>query len=136
MPKLRTYPIFISHSWDYNDEYYKLEEMLDDAPNFKWRNLSVPEHDSLDTSTDEELEEELEDQIRPSCLIIVLAGMYVNHRKWIDKEIDIALDMDKPILGIKPWGKERIPKRLQEVAEEIVGWNTSSIVSAIRRNAK
>src|SRR5690625_4808528 len=102
MSNLRTYPIFISHSWDYNKEYYRLEEMLDNARYFKWKNLSVPQHDSLNTTTDKELYNELVYQIRPSCLVIVSGGMYVNNRKWIDKEIDIALDLNKPIIGIKP----------------------------------
>jgi len=35
------YDIFISHAWTYNDEYYKLENMLEEAPYFNWRNYSV-----------------------------------------------------------------------------------------------
>lgn len=135
MPSLRTYHIFISHAWQYNDDYYRLERILDKAPNFKWKNFSVPEHDALDTATDKELEQELYGQIRPVHIVIVLCGMYVNYRKWIQKEIDIALNLGKPIIGVKPWGQERIPKAVQDVAKEIVGWNTDSIVSAIRRHA-
>ena len=38
MPELKTYDVFISHAWTYNSDYYRLVEMLDKAPNFKWRN--------------------------------------------------------------------------------------------------
>jgi hypothetical protein len=38
MPHLNTYDLFISHAWDYNAEYYRLVDMLNNAPNFKWRN--------------------------------------------------------------------------------------------------
>jgi len=61
--------------------------------------------------------------------------MYVSYRYWIQKEIDIALEMGKPILGIMPWGSLRIPQAVQDAADEIVGWSTSSIVTAIRENA-
>jgi hypothetical protein len=61
--------------------------------------------------------------------------MYVAYSDWIQTEIDIALEMGKPILGIVPWGSQRIPQAVQDVAEEIVGWNTDSIVGMIRQIA-
>ena len=47
MPELKTYDLFISHAWKYNEDYYRLVDMLNNAPNFKWRNYSVPEHDPV-----------------------------------------------------------------------------------------
>lgn len=55
--------------------------------------------------------------------------------KWIQREIDIAVEYGKPIIGIKPWGQEKIPQAVAKVAKEIVGWNTDSIVSAIRKHS-
>lgn len=34
MPSLKTYDLFISHAWKYNSEYYKLERILNDTPQF------------------------------------------------------------------------------------------------------
>ena len=135
MPELKTYRIFISHAWKYDTEYYKLEKMLKDAPNFRWQNYSVPQHDPLDTTTKKELGQALHRQISPTHIVVILSGMYVAHREWIQKEIDIASEMGKPIIGIKPRGQERIPQAVQDVAKEMVGWYTSSIVSAIRKHA-
>ena len=59
--------------------------------------------------------------------------MYVNHRRWIQEEIDIAIYYEKPIIGVTPWGQERVPIEVQNVAKEMVGWQTNSIVAAIRR---
>mgnify|MGYP001952937625 CR=1 FL=1 len=132
---LKTYRIFISHSWDYHKEYYRLVDMLNDAPRFKWQNYSVPKHDALDTATDRELEAALRNQISPTHIVIILAGMYVNHRKWIQKEIEIAQDFGKPIIGVVPWGGERTPTQVSDAAEEMVRWNTDSIVGAIRRHS-
>ena len=134
---MKEYHIFISHAWKYSDDYYRLVDLLNAASNFKWKNYSVPQHDpAIDPNTEageKKLIEELRKQIRPVHVVIVLAGMYVNYRKWIQKEIDIAQEYQKPIVGIRPRGQERVPKVIQEVSCEIVGWNTNSIVNAIRK---
>ena len=50
MPKLHRYRLFISHAWEYNDDYYRLIGMLNNAPNFIYSNYSVPEHDPVDAN--------------------------------------------------------------------------------------
>jgi len=44
--------------------------------------------------------------------------------------------MGKPILGIAPWGSEKISSYVREHADLIVGWNTDSVVQAIRELAR
>ena len=136
MPQLHRYKLFISHAWKYNDDYFRLIEMLNDATNFSYSNYSVPEHDPVDDDNKTKLEEELRQQIRPVEVVVILGGMYVAYSDWIQFEIDYATALSKPILGIKPWGAQVMPKAVQGAADEIVGWNTSTIVSAIRRLAK
>ena len=133
MPILRTYSIFICHDWEYSDEYYRICELLDGAPNFLWKNLSVPEHDPLDTN--DMLEKNLRDQIRPADVMLVLAGMYTARSEWMDWEMAFARHIGKPIIGVKPWGNVQLPVVVQRNADEIVGWNTDTIVAAIRRYA-
>ena len=41
----------------------------------------------------------------------------------------------KPIIGVVPWGAERVPALVQNAATAVVRWNTDSIVSAIRAHA-
>ena len=139
MPHPKTYDLFISHSWRYGGEYDRLISMLKRAPYFKWRNYSCPEHDpAIDPYSEvgkRKLIQELRKQIRPVNCVIILSGMYVNYSYWIRKEIEIAIEYDKPIIAVIPWGLLRVPKVVQEVADEIVGWNTYSIISAIRRHA-
>jgi hypothetical protein len=135
MPELRFYRLFISHAWIHNDDYYKLVDMLNNANNFKWHNYSVPEHDPLLVKATKQLDEGLVLQIRYTQAVIIISGMYAAHRKWIQREIEIAQEMNKPIIGIKPWGNERIPLSVQTAVCEMVGWNTNSIVDAIRRHS-
>ena len=131
MPRLRTYSLFICHDWEYSEEYDRVCQFLDEAPNFEWENLSVPEHDPL--ANDESLEYELRNQIRPADVLLVLAGMYTAYSAWMDWEMAFAKRIGKAIVGIVPWGARRIPAGVQANATDIVGWNTGAIVSAIRR---
>lgn len=132
---MREFYIFISHAWEYNADYFRLEQMLDEADYFYWKNYSVPEHDSLKATTDQELINLLFDQIKPTGIVIILSGMYSAYRKWIQIEMRIACELEKPILGVIPWGQERIPQDVAENADEMVGWNTSTIVDAIRTHS-
>lgn len=133
MPALRNYKVFISHAWDYNEDYYRCERFLNEAPNFDWTNLSVPEHDPiLDT---DRLAAELHNQMRPAHVFLILSGMYVAHSNWIQHEINFARRIGRPIIGIKPWGNVALPVAVQKGADEIVGWHSNSIVDAIRRHA-
>ena len=139
MSYLKTYDLFVSHSWRYGGEYDRMVKLLENAPNFYWRNYSSPEHDpAIDRDTDygrNKLIAALKNQIMPANCVIILSGMYAAYSYWIKKEINIALSYAKPIIGVKPWGGQRIPQGVQEVGDEIVGWNTSSIVSAIRNHS-
>jgi len=137
MPLLRNYDLFISHAWRYNDDYYRLKGLLDAALFFQYRNYSVPKHDPLvDPGTpvgQKRLADLLEAQIRPVQCVLVISGMYATHRLWMDKEIAIAQYYNKPIIGVIPWGQQRVPQSVQFAAREMVNWNTASIVDAVRR---
>lgn len=133
MPTLRAYKVFISHAWKHSDGYKRAVEFLNVAPSFSWINLSVPKHDPLETS--EQLTARLNDQMRPANVFLILGGMYVSHSDWIQYEINFARRIGRPIIGVRPWGSERTPEAVTRAAKEIVGWNTDSIVSAIRHHA-
>lgn len=128
----KNYHLFVSHAWDYKDQYYKIEQWLTDN-DIDYSNYSVPEHNPLDVSTDTALKEALSERIRLSSGIIVIAGMYATYSKWIDYELETAHNLNKPIIAIRPWGQERIPTKIQTYAKIIVGWNASSLINAIKK---
>ncbi|MCI0675598.1 MAG: TIR domain-containing protein [Phycisphaerales bacterium] len=131
MPALKKYSVFICHDWEYSDDYGRICQFLDAAPNFDWENRSVPEHDPLDT--DNQLQYNLRNQMRPAHVMLVLAGMYTAHSKWMDWEMAFARRIGKPILGIAPWGNRVLPRAVQDNADEIIRWRQETIVNAIRR---
>lgn len=133
MPYLHNYRLFLSHAWRYSDGYERICKFINGASNFVWTNYSVPESKAFEGLNSAQLGEQLKSQIRPVQCVIILAGMYVNHSDWIQYEIDFAKSLGKPILGVVPWGAERTPIAVQNAANEMVAWNSSSIVAAIRR---
>ena len=134
--QLRTFNLFISHSWSYSDTYDGLVSLLDNRSYFSYKNYSVPQDDPIHNApTNALLRSAIRDQISPSSVIIILAGVYASYSKWINIEIDLAQNgflNSKPILAIEPWGSERTSAVVKQAADEIVRWNTNSIVRAIR----
>lgn len=139
MALLKTYDLFNSHSWAYSDAYEKLCSFLNSAPNFKYRNYSVPKDSPIhNVRIDALLYQAIKNKISPANIVIIMAGVYAAFSKWINKEIKIAeseFNFSKPILAVTPWGAQRISSVVRDSADEIVGWNSSSIVDAIRRLA-
>lgn len=138
MPELKNYKLFISHSWAYSDGYEKLCKLLNGASNFSYSNYSIPKDDPVHTKRDSVLYEAIKQKMIFCNVIIIMAGKYATYSKWIAKEIQIAKNdfaKDKPIIGIKPWGNTQVSSLVQNNANVLVGWNTSSIVDSIRRNA-
>lgn len=141
MPSLKTYKLFISHAWKYGDDYDRLISMLNEAPNFNYRNYSAPEDNPLvnldgsPVSDDAQIEEATRRKIDPVNCVLVISGMYFHYHEWIQFEVDYAKQKNKPIVAIKPWGNVIMPTEITDVADEVVNWNTDSIVTAIRNNS-
>jgi len=130
---MNTYNLFISHSWAYGDAYEKLVNLLDARNYFNFKNFSVPKDDPVHTNgTDKALYDAIYNKVRLCHCVLVLAGVYSSYSKWIDKEIEIARELSKPIIAIEPWGAEKTSQTVKENANKIVKWNTESIVEAIR----
>ena len=130
---IKIYNLFISHSWTYSNAYNNLTSMLDEAKYFDYKNYSVPKDDPIhNASNSKELYEAIKNQVKYAHVVIILAGVYSSYSKWIDKEIEIAQNMGKPILAVEPWGSEKTSSKVKNAADRIVKWNTDSIVNAIR----
>ena len=131
-----TYNLFISHSWTYSDAYQKLLALLSNADRFSYKNYSVPRDDPIHkVSSTSALRAAIRQQMQPASVVLVLAGVYSSYSKWIDEEIYLAhtgFTVRKPVIAIEPWGSERTSKVVKDNADQIVKWNTGSIVSAIR----
>lgn len=135
---MRTYNLFICHSWRYGNQYDRLKNLLDKS-GLSYRDYSVPRDDPIHNARSaRQLREAIKNQMRYASVVVVLAGVYASHSKWIDIEIGLAessFASAKPIVAIKPRGSERTSTRVKKSANRIVGWSTKSIVRAIKELA-
>lgn len=68
-------------------------------------------------------------------IVLVMAGVYSTYSKWITNEIMAAkrgFTIPKPIVAVKPWAQRNLSTVVQQNADVVAGWNTESIISAIR----
>lgn len=126
------YRIFISHSWNYSNQYDSIIEFLD-KQGIEYYNHSVPKDDPVHTNgTDKDLYSAIDAKIRGCSCVIILAGVYASYSKWINKEIEIAQTYGKPIIAVKYWGASRFSSVVIDAADKVVGWNSKSVADAIK----
>jgi len=107
--------------------------LLNNEDNFNYRNYSVPKDDPIHNAPNEYiLKEAIRKQIQPASCVLILAGVYSTYSKWINIEISLAREMGKKIIAVEPWGAERTSVVVKMLSDEIVKWNTNSIIKAIR----
>jgi MTH538 TIR-like domain (DUF1863) len=130
--------VFISHAWDYSDHYLTLvnwifkEKWSVGQASLDFRDYSIPKDDPIhNTTSAAELLQAINKQVGRCHVVIIPTGMYANHSKWIQKEIDGAMLFQKSILAVNPWGQLRSPSVVAQAADEIVGWNKQPVINAI-----
>lgn len=64
--------------------------------------------------------------------MVVLGGVYATYSKWINIEMRLAKELNKPVVMVDPWGAKYVSSAASDVADVEVGWRSSSVVSAIR----
>lgn len=82
------------------------------------------------------IKSQLREKIRSSNILLALAGIYASHSEWMQWEIETAKGLGVPVVGIIPYGQQRVSQMVTNNSIVDVHWNTESIVSAIREYAR
>ncbi len=131
----KTYRVFISHSWDYVDDLKRLRNLLEQRGYFHVEFTEASPDNPIHSDRNKYVRIALSQRIESSDIVLGIAGVYASYSEWMEWELDKAIEKSIPIVGVVPWGHERISRIVSSRANEIVRWNTESIVDAIRRNA-
>lgn len=129
---MKTYHIFISHSWDHSDDFRSLHTLLQNRGYFVYNSYEVPKHSPINSINEYYIKQKLRERIKSSNIVLALAGIYASHSEWMEWEIKTAKELEIPIVGIIPRGQERISQVVYSNSIADVRWNTESIVNAIR----
>ena len=132
----KTYKIFISHSWSHVNDLKSLRNLLESRGYFNVEFTEFPPTDSINSMNTYYIRQRISERIAASDIVLGIAGIYASYSHWMKWEHDKAIEKGVPIIGVIPRGQERISAIVNDRADEIVHWNTESIVSAIRKHAK
>nr|HAD53169.1 hypothetical protein [Algoriphagus sp.] len=129
----KTYTIFISHSWAYIDDLNNLKRLLENRGYFNVQFEEATPDVPINSDNAYYIRQRLKQKISNSDVVLGIAGIYASHSEWMAWELDKALELGKPIIGVVPRGAERVSTVVSSRANEIVRWNMDSIVEAIRK---
>jgi hypothetical protein len=130
------YKIFISHSWQYTDTLEALRDLINGRGYFSATYEESTKDTPINSENESYVKTRLAKKIGDSDIILALAGVYASHSSWMEWELDKALDLEVPIVGVIPRGQERISSIVSSRSIVDVRWNTESIITAIRAHAK
>jgi len=132
----KTYSIFISHSWQNSEALKNLRSLLNNRGYFNVKFEEVSKDEPIDSDNATYIKSRLAKKIKSSDVVLGLAGMYASYSDWIEWELNKAIELNIPIVGVIPRGQDRISTTVSSRSKRDVGWNTESIVGAIRGYAK
>lgn len=127
--------LFVTHAWAENEDYLRVFEFLESARNFYYRSCGA-----LDRRPGDDVEaqrEVLRGQIRPAEVVIATASLLRSHSSLLVFQMTFAQASRKPVLLLPSFGLQTdIPKGVQDLATETVGWDERALVDALRRLAR
>lgn len=132
----KEYKIFISHSWQHTDTLEALRNLLNERGYFSATYEESTKDNPINSENESYVKTRLAKKIDDSDIILALAGVYASHSSWMEWELDKALELGTPIVGVIPRGQERISSIVSSRSIVDVRWNTESIIAAIRDHAK
>jgi hypothetical protein len=129
------YRLFVSHSWDENEDYNRVFEYLEASGTFYYKNTGSP--DAKRPIDKESQREDLRRQIAQCEVVVIVPGAY----KWAPElvlfQMNFAKSADKPIVAMENFGStEALPKAIKDLADEVCAWNERDLIDVLRRQAR
>ncbi|MGH8308902.1 MAG: hypothetical protein ACRETX_03810 [Steroidobacteraceae bacterium] len=127
--------LFVTHAWEYSDDYLRVFEYLESARTFFYRNFSTP--DKRPSGDREALKEDLRHQIAPVEAVVAVASLNDSHTDLLTFQLLYAQANNKAVVLLKHFGSAKpLPKELTDLANEVIDWDDRALVDAIRRQAR
>lgn len=128
--------IFVTHTFEETDDYFRVFEFLESMDNFFYLNESKPENVPMQGGL-EAIKDELIQQVKASECVIVLPAVYNQQTDLVNFMMQVADANDINMIAVRPFGGmlETPPEVVMRVKEHIE-WNAREMVDAIKRQAR
>jgi hypothetical protein len=128
--------LFVSHLYAPDEAYFRVFEYLEAQPNFYYKNFATPEKPPR-AKEKEAIREDLRRQMTEAEVVVMLSSLHERDPVLVEFQALYAQSCDKPLIVMEPFGTEaKVPDKLREMADEVVGWNGRDMADAIRRQAR
>jgi len=128
--------LYAVHGWHRDEDYARLFEYLESADNFFYRALSDPDAVSPQGDGVAARRSLISDALKEAECVVCTAGSWERFNDWARYTVEAARRLDLPVVVIEHFGPKDMDVRLKGFAAETVGWDSRSIVDAIRREAR
>jgi hypothetical protein len=127
--------LFVSHSWEENEDYNRVFEYLEAPGTFYYQNTSLP--DAKRPLDKESQREDLRRQIAPCEVVVVVPAAYQRAPELVQFQMNFAKAADRPIVAMENFGStEALPKAIKDLADEVCAWTERDLIDALRRQAR
>jgi len=128
--------LYAVHGWHRDEDYARLFEYIESADNFFYRALSDPDAVSPQGDGVAARRSLIGDALKDAECVVCPAGTWERFNDWARYTVETARRLDLPVVVIEHFGPKDMDVRLKGFAAETVGWDSRSIVDAIRREAR
>ena len=132
----KTYSLFISHSWDYDDKLQDLKNLINSRGYFPAEYTQIERSCPINSDRAAVVKANITKRLEVSDVVLAIAGVFASHSDWMQWEMDKAKELGLKVIGIIPRGQERISQEVYKRSAIDVRWNADSIVDAIRTYSK
>ena len=123
--------IFVTHTWEENDDYARVFEYLEAPGTFHYHTTSQPQ--AKRPIDRESQREDLRRQIAPCEVVIVLPAAYRAAPDLVLFQMQFAKSADRPVVAMENFGStEPIAKAIADLADEVSAWNERSLIDALQ----
>ena len=78
------------------------------------------------------IQEALARRIYQADAVLVISGKNLNSSRWVRYELNVARELDKPIIGVEPGGTVASSMEVRRVATTMAAWTADSIEQNIK----
>jgi len=132
----KTYKLFISHSWDYDDVLQDLKILLNSRSYFPAEYTQIEKSCPVESDNAGVIKSNITKYLKESDVLLAISGVYASHSEWMQWEMDKAKELGLNVIGVIPRGQEYVSHEVFNRSAVDVHWNADSIVDAIRKYSK
>jgi hypothetical protein len=127
--------LFVTHTWEDNDDYTRLFEYLESSGKFYYLITSLPH--ARRPAEAEAQREDLRRQIASSEVLIVVPAVYARAPDLVSFQMTFARAAERPVVAMENFGSTAaLPKVIKDLANEVSPWNERSLIDILRRQAR